>query len=581
MIGIYILSTSLFYLVLLTIVYFSKKRFLNTENKIFKMLLLSNLGGIILDVLSMVIIPLTNGGLLSLIINKLYLVYLLTWITLFTFYTFFVSKYDHNWLLKKINLFKMIFIAMILLILILPLEFVISDKGVYSYGGSTLIIYLYSIVCIFLMILMLLKNIKRIEKKKYIPILSFLGIGSLVIGIQVLNPYLLLMTAMESFITFLMYFTIENPDLQIVEEYREIKKIAKKQNIDKVMFLHTITQNLKYNLLDIERNVNYLTNVIKENEYRDSLENIDYQTKKMLSLLTKVYDPNLINESTIKPFNDNYETKSYISIFKSYCGLMPENIKYTWEIDQNIPNYLYGDILNIKEILKKIIKETIVNISKGYIKINLNTVIDDNVCRLIISIKDNGKGYLFNEIEASLKDGLFKQYNDDLSKVNGIFIINSEKDALTEKIVVIDQLISLKDVKKLDKIDDKTNKKKIMIVDNSELTNAIIKYAKRYDAEIVSVNYGVECLKRIREYEKYDLIIMNEDLEPLSGIEIYKKLKENIIFKVPVILLSKNKDFRIKDGFLQLGINEIINVPFSKEEVLKVLEKYLNNKNNG
>ena len=95
---------------------------------------------------------------------------------------------------------------------------------------------MYSIVCIYLMVKMLLSNIKKIGKKKFIPIMCFLGIGGIVILVQVINPYLLLMTAMETFITFLMYFTIENPDLQIISEYREIKDIAKRQNIDKVMF---------------------------------------------------------------------------------------------------------------------------------------------------------------------------------------------------------------------------------------------------------------------------------------------------------------------------------------------------------
>jgi len=341
------------------------------------------------------------------------------------------------------------------------------------------------------------------------------------------------------------------------------------------MFLHNTTQNLRHNLLNIERNNNYLYNELNDDNYRECIEEINYYTKKMLNVLTKVYDPNLINESNIKPFNDNYETKIYDNIFKSYKMLVNESINYSYEIDKNIPDYLYGDILNIKEILKEIVIGTVNNIKEGYVKIKLEVIIDDNVCRLIINIKDNGEGYRFKEIEESLKNGLFKKYNDDLSKINGSFIINSEKDKLTEKYVVIDQLIGLKEEKKLDKLDTISTKKKVMIVDNSNISEDILKIVKKYNVECNKVEYGVDCLNMIRNYEKYDLIIMNDEIEPLNGVETYKKLKETLIFNIPVIMLSRKKDFKTKESYLQLGIDEIISIPFDKHEFIKVLDEYL------
>lgn len=575
MIGIYILLTSLFYLVLLTIVYFSKKRILSIENKIFKFMLIANLIGIILDVSSMIIIPMQKYNMLGLFVNKLFLVYLVTWITLFTFYTFFVSKYDEKFVLKRKNIFRYLYYISCIIVLVLPLEFVVSEKGVYSYGGGTMFIYMYSIVCIFLMVKMTITNYKKIGRKKYLPILSFLGIGGIVIGIQSINPYLLLMTPVETFITFLMYFTIENPDLQIIEEYREIKDIAKKQNIDKVMFLHNTSQNLKHSVLNIDRDINYLRNELSDNNHLECLIDIDFHLKKILNMLTKVYDPNLINESDIKPYFSNYETKMYESMFKSYKNLISEQIAYTYKIDYNIPKCLYGDILCIKEILKEIVNETISNIKHGYIDINLEVIIKDNICRLIINIKDNGKGYTFKEIEDSLKNGIFKKYNDDLSKINGIFIINSEKDILTEKMIVIDQIIDINEEKKLDKLEHISLKKKVMIVDNSGIDLEISKVLKKYNVELKKVNYGVDCLDAIRNYEKFDLIIMNDEIEPLSGFETYQKLKETLIFKTPVILLSKKKEFKIKEEYLKLGINDIVSIPLNKEEIDEIIEKYL------
>lgn len=573
--GIYILVTGLFYIITLTIAYFSKKHLLNHENKIFKLMLITNLIGIILDVLSMIIIPMQKYDLLAIIVNKSYLVYLVTWITLFTLYTYFISKYDYDFIYKNKRIFQVLFLIIILLIFFLPIEFVVSEQGIYSYGIGTLFIYIYSLICIYLIVHMLLKKIKVVGKKKYIPIFSFLGIGVIVIAIQVINPYLLLMTAMETYITFLMYFTIENPDVQIIEEYHEIKDIAKRQNIDKVMFLHNLNQNLRFNLLESTRNTNYLYENTSDRDLKDVIEDTTHRLKRMSNILTKVYDPNLINNSDIKPYNDNYDTKSYENMFRSYRSFINKNIKYTYKIDQNIPKYLYGDILNIKDILKVIVKDCIQDIKDGYLKIKLEVIIIDNICRIIITLKDNSSGYKYEEIEQSYKDGIFKKYVDDLNKVNGSFIINSEVDGITERIIVIDQIISLKDEKKIEKLEKISLKKKIMIVDNSNLTNEMIKYIKNYDIEYVTVNYGVDCLEKIRNYEKFDLIIINEAIEPLDGIETYKKLKENIGFKIPVIILTDKKDFKIKEEYLQLGINDILSIPLLKEEFTTIIDKYL------
>lgn len=575
MITVYILVTTMIYLILLIFVYFSKKRVLTIENKIFKFLLVSNLIGIILDVTSIIIIPLKEYELLSLIINKMYLIYLFTWITLFTFYTYFISNYDKKLILNNIRLLRIVYYLIAAIIFALPLEFVVSEKGIYSYGAGTLFMYLYSILCIFAMIMMISKNIKKIGKNKYIPLFVFFGIGSIAILIQSFNPYLLLITAVESFVTFLTYFTIENPDLQIIEEYREIKNLAHKQHIDKVMFLHNVNQSLKYDLLQIERDVNYLSNEIDDPLYDECLNDISFKTKKMLSKLNNVYDLNGINESNIKVFNDNYETKIFASMFKSYRNLIPKEIDYEYTIDHNIPEYLYGDILNIKDILKRIMQNLVCNIDSGKIKLELSVVLDNNVCRLIITINDNGKGYTYKEIDDSFKDGIFKQFVDDLVKINGTFIINSEKGS-TERIIVIDEIISLNKMKKIEKLENNSNQKKVMVVDNSNEMNKIVKLIDKYhDVLIVPLTLGVDCLKRIRDYEKFDLIILNEELEPINGIETYKKLKENITFKTPVIILSKQKDFKIKKEYLELGISDIVSMPIQKEEFKEVIDKYL------
>lgn len=463
-----------------------------------------------------------------------------------------------------------------MLIMFLPISLDINKELTYMVvvGSAVNLTVLLSAIFIILMFVIVIKNYKLL-KEKVIPVILLTVFLAFIMIIRQVVPEFICLEFLINLATLIMYHTIENPDLQIVEEYREIKEIAQKQNIDKVMFLHNITQSLKYDLFDIERNCQYLGQVLDLDDYKDCVNDINYKTKKMLNNLTKIYDPNFINESEIKPYNDNYETKSYESIFRSYRSLIPKNISYSYKIDANIPEYLYGDILNIKEILKKIVKGIINNIKEGSIKINLSTIIDNNVCRLIITFSYNGEGYTYKQVDESLKKGIFKQYNDDLSNVNGIFIINSEKNVKTEQIVVLDQLIVLKDTKKIEKLEHNSHKKKVMIVDNSEASKEIMKVMKNYDVELVNVSYGVDCLNKMRDYEKYHLLIINDEIEPMSGIETYKKLKENVVFNSQVIMLSKKIDFKTKEEYLRLGIKDIVSIPIAKEELKSILDKYL------
>ena len=162
---------------------------------------------------------LVNNELLNSLILKLYLVSIIFWITLFTTYTYATSrKNDINKKSKvKKYVFTFLIIAIIvtLLILSLPLDYLASPSGDKYIGGICVnIVYLYTFVLIVLNIFYLVKNIKNIGIKKFFPLIIFILLGIVTICITIKIPSLLLNTPLDAFITFLMYFTLENPDIR-------------------------------------------------------------------------------------------------------------------------------------------------------------------------------------------------------------------------------------------------------------------------------------------------------------------------------------------------------------------------------
>ena len=204
---------SLFYSVLLNIVYFARKRLVTFENKIFEKLMITNLIGVILAIGSyFTIVNIDKYPIFNVIVSKGYIVYLLTWITLFSVYIFAISIDDSKNRKKKINRiikgFSILYVIFLIVIIIKPLYYHNAGGAVYSYGPSANVMYVVSSVYIAIWIVRLIINYKKIRDKKYLPIFAFMLLGVVVIIIQKSHPELLLMTSMETFIVFLMYHTI-------------------------------------------------------------------------------------------------------------------------------------------------------------------------------------------------------------------------------------------------------------------------------------------------------------------------------------------------------------------------------------
>ena len=85
---------------------------------------------------------------------------------------------------------------------------------------------------------------------------------------------------------------------------------------------------------------------------------------------------------------------------------------------------------------------------------------------------------------------------------------------------------------------------------------------------------GSECIEKIKAGEKYDLIIINDELRPVNALPTLQKLKEIKKFNTPVVvLLDKNKEF-IKRHYLEDGFDDYILRSNLEEEIKRIIDKY-------
>lgn len=585
---IFLTIISLFYSVLLMIAYFSKDKIKTLENKVYSKLIIINFIGIILELFCTIFAGYAKDYLVFYtILNKLFLVELTIWCSIFSVYVFLISsKKEKNELksyLKKVSIFHIVIdVITMFLIFVLPVQFNINDLGyvMYSYGPSVNIVFISSTLYIILMFTCLIRNFKNIKNKKYLPIYVYMVIGVLVGIVQKLHPEILAFTSMEAFITVIMYFTIENPDKKLLEEIHTSKKIADAANEDKSMLIYNMMNEVKSIASDINKSSEVILNSNNLEENRFFAREIISSNNKLYSMANNIYNIDVIDDINVKTVKNKYNIKLLLKevISKNKELFEDKDISFRFNIDSNLPNTLYGDSINLKNVLNTIIGNSYKYTDKGYVELSVNAIFKKDIVRLIIKIEDSGIGIKAEDLDKCLNKNTKDQNSlygarKTINIMGGNLLISSEYNKGTIVTIILDQKIYTNNK---DNYDNYVNNKKILIIDdNNSSIKLISKILDKHNILYDSSNLGKEALDRIRKGDKYDLILLDEDMPYMNGINVMNKFSKIKGFDTKVILLTKNSNIIYDDIYKDSGFCDYIIKPIDKDDLMNKINKYL------
>ena len=584
-IRITLLIVSFIYIMLTSIVYFSKNRINNSENAVYEKLLSITPIGLLLEIGCNVTAIYKMNDLVSSIISRLYLIFILVWLTTFTLYILTITKYKGDKLTeyKNSKIRKSIIIGSIfsiLLLIFLPIDFVLEKNSAYLGGIGIVFLLAITFLLIILDFILFIKYFKNMTFREKVPmLLLLLLIGGLLL-VNNIAPEIQIISSSFALITVIMYFTIENPDKKLLEEIHMSKKIADAANEDKSMLIYNMMNEVKSIASDINKSSEVILNSNNLEENRFFAREIISSNNKLYSMANNIYNIDVIDDINVKTVKNKYNIKLLLKevISKNKELFEDKDISFRFNIDSNLPNTLYGDSINLKNVLNTIIGNSYKYTDKGYVELSVNAIFKKDIVRLIIKIEDSGIGIKAEDLDKCLnkntkdQNGLYGA-RKTINIMGGNLLISSEYNKGTIVTIILDQKIYTTNK---DNYDNYVNNKKILIIDdNNSSIKLISKILDKHNILYDSSNLGKEALDRIRKGDKYDLILLDEDMPYMNGISVMNKFSKIKGFDTKVILLTKNSNIIYDDIYKDSGFSDYIIKPIDKDDLMNKINKYL------
>jgi len=584
-IRITLLIVSFIYTMLTSIVYFSKNRINNSENAVYEKLLSITPIGLLLEIGCNVTAIYKMNELVSSIISRIYLIFILVWLTTFTLYILTITKYKGDKLTeyKNSKIRKSIIIGSIfsiLLLIFLPIDFVLEKNSAYLGGMGIVFLLAITFLLIILDFILFIKYFKNMTFREKVPmLLLLLLIGGLLL-VNNIAPEIQIISSSFALITVIMYFTIENPDKKLLEEIHMSKKIADAANEDKSMLIYNMMNEVKSIASDINKSSEVILNSNNLEENRFFAREIISSNNKLYSMANNIYNIDVIDDINVKTVKNKYNIKLLLKevISKNKELFEDKDISFRFNIDSNLPNTLYGDSINLKNVLNTIIGNSYKYTDKGYVELSVNAIFKKDIVRLIIKIEDSGIGIKAEDLEKCLNKNTKDQNSlygarKTINIMDGNLLISSEYNKGTIVTIILDQKIYTNNK---DNYDNYVNNKKILIIDdNNSSIKLISKILDKHNILYDSSNLGKEALDRIRKGDKYDLILLDEDMPYINGISVMNKLNKIKGFDTKVILLTKNSNIIYDDIYKDSGFSDYIIKPIDKDDLMNKINKYL------
>lgn len=610
---IFLSIASLLYIIMLMIVFFTKEKVKTSENKIFTKLLIISFCSLLSE-LYITMLPKNMDFALFVISMKTYLVLCVLWLSYFMEYVFIVTRNNENKAVidykkdyKKIYIpFWIMTIIISIVVMILPINFFDQLNVKYSYGPSVNFVFGLSGIYTTIMAIYILKNIKHLKNRGYMPIVFLVFLLIVTAIVQKINPGLLLANTAFALVTSLMYHTIENPDIRMIKELSYAKTVAEKSQNATMETLNEMSDELKSS---IDKLTTFGYKKINKNDLEEVSKEINYIQKYSIKLADKisgVIDLAKINSGSYILENEKYDTFDMVEELKYLLNCEKGNRKITLTVDvsDKINKVVYGDNEKVKQTVVYMFSYISDIIKSGNIHITVDNMNVGRFCRLKFHFyvdSSTMKDYIKETSTSKFIE--LKDNSDSLDYVALIKLLDLQRGKIDikknnnviELVLMIDQRV-MSEYEVIDSREENANikvkyfdasDKRILLVDDSrQKLKDLIVLLKPYGINVEIANTGEDMFKKLSKDKTYDLILIDDIIPKFNNLfndriekkfNIVDNISKSAGYEIPVVILVTPNNERYEDNYVKAGFNDYIMKPVNKGDLNRILSCFLKN----
>jgi signal transduction histidine kinase/response regulator RpfG family c-di-GMP phosphodiesterase len=402
-----------------------------------------------------------------------------------------------------------------------------------------------------------------------------------------------------------------------IETLIRFRQDSENANASKTQFLAYMSHEIRTplnSIIGVSQIELQKTNAPKE--YAAALEKIYTSGSSLLGIINDILDMTKIETGKLELNFVKYDVPSLINdtVQLNIVRIGSKKIKFILDIDKNIPMYIYGDELRIRQILNNLLSNAIKYTETGHVKLSASHTVKEEDIILRFAVEDTGQG-----MKAEDQKRLFSEYlrfNVEANRATegtgiGLTITKKLIDMMDGTIEVDSEYgkgsiftvtIRQKAVECFEigeELAQKLNSLlytgtrltaqhqitrepmpygKVLVVDDVESNLYVAKgLLLTYKLIIDTADSGFIALENIEKGRPYDIIFMDHMMPQMDGIETTQKIRE-LGYKGSIVALTANAMVGNEEMFKQKGFDGFISKPIDIRVLNSVLNRFVRDK---
>lgn len=400
------------------------------------------------------------------------------------------------------------------------------------------------------------------------------------------TAYILGFTIEYILVCTILYFVVKRAKLMMEERYS-----AQEANRMKSEFLSKMSHEIRTPMNAIIGMSDAALRKDMDEELRHYITIIKSSSTGLLEIINDILDLSKVEAGKLSIIMDTYSTKALTDDITAIIDArnIDKKVPIYYHIQENMPPYLVGDVVRIKQVMLNYASNAIKYTSSGQIDVNIRCGVYDSDyseknshALLTFSVEDTGQGIRKEDLKQ-----LFTMYGQVDSRKNYGKEGTAPETEMTEaKSSTIkssmtkstEESPASSSVSSADPIMFTAENSRILLVDDNDINREVVKVMlEPVGLTVDEACDGQEAVSMALN-TSYDLILMDSHMPVMSGEEAtarIRKIEKASGEHVPIIALTADAISGVRERLLDSGMDDYIEKPIDRTILFKTLRKYL------